>query len=511
LHGPGGAGKTELAKAFGRWWRDTGGVERPDWVIWHSFEPGLASFGLDGVVTEVGMRVFGTGFAGLAGPDERRAAVLELLASRRLLLIWDNVESVHAMPDPAGASPPLGEQEREELRRFVAQVAAGGSSAILLTSRSDEQWLGDIRRVEVPGLTREEASEYADQVLAPFPQAAPRRREPEFADLVDWLDGHPLSLRLVLPHLETTGPQALLAGLRGVADLPDGNTGGGRTASLSASITYSYDHLPPDARRLLVVLSLFQGVAEADVLGSFSAAEEVPSRFAGHTAEDWQKLLYQSARIGLVSALGAGMYRVHPALPGYLGARWRHEDPDRYADQRAAAERALLHAYAALSIWLYRQLEGGDAQLAFAVLHHQRRTLGTLLGHALDHRGWEQAQAIIQPLNAYWNAGGLCEEARRWVDRTRLALAGPDGAAPALDTPAGSLWLFVVTSQANRAVNAHQLEEAERAYLHIRQMLDRQPPRRSNNTAPRSPIISSAWWPSCGGGWVRPRTGTGSP
>src|SRR5262249_2521436 len=29
LHGPGGTGKTELAKAFGRWWRDTGGVGRP--------------------------------------------------------------------------------------------------------------------------------------------------------------------------------------------------------------------------------------------------------------------------------------------------------------------------------------------------------------------------------------------------------------------------------------------------------------------------------------------------
>ena len=29
LHGPGGTGKTELAKAFGRWWRDTGGVEDP--------------------------------------------------------------------------------------------------------------------------------------------------------------------------------------------------------------------------------------------------------------------------------------------------------------------------------------------------------------------------------------------------------------------------------------------------------------------------------------------------
>ena len=52
LHGPGGTGKTELAKAFGRWWRDTGGVDRPEWVLWHSFEPGIASFGLDGLITE---------------------------------------------------------------------------------------------------------------------------------------------------------------------------------------------------------------------------------------------------------------------------------------------------------------------------------------------------------------------------------------------------------------------------------------------------------------------------
>ena len=30
LPGPGGTGKTELAKAFGRWWRDTGGVDDPE-------------------------------------------------------------------------------------------------------------------------------------------------------------------------------------------------------------------------------------------------------------------------------------------------------------------------------------------------------------------------------------------------------------------------------------------------------------------------------------------------
>jgi hypothetical protein len=32
LHGPAGTGKTELAKGFGRWWRDTGGVDDPQYV-----------------------------------------------------------------------------------------------------------------------------------------------------------------------------------------------------------------------------------------------------------------------------------------------------------------------------------------------------------------------------------------------------------------------------------------------------------------------------------------------
>src|SRR5262249_58203421 len=71
LHGPGGTGKTELAKAFGRWWRDTAGVDQPEWVIWHSFEPGVASFGLDGALTAVGLQVFGPDFARLDQAERR--------------------------------------------------------------------------------------------------------------------------------------------------------------------------------------------------------------------------------------------------------------------------------------------------------------------------------------------------------------------------------------------------------------------------------------------------------
>ena len=75
--------------AFGRWWRDTGGMDDPRFVFWRCFEPGVASFGLPGVITEIGLAVFGADCAALP-PDDRRRAVQNLLAAHRLLLIWDS-------------------------------------------------------------------------------------------------------------------------------------------------------------------------------------------------------------------------------------------------------------------------------------------------------------------------------------------------------------------------------------------------------------------------------------
>jgi tetratricopeptide (TPR) repeat protein len=474
LHGTAGTGKTELAKAFGRWWRDTGGVDDPGWVFVHSFEPGVASFGLDGVITEIGLRLFGSEFAALDA-DKRRAVVQATLAERRALLIWDNFETVRSMPDRGDAGVPLDGAGCQELVDFLGQLAGRGRSAVIITSRTREDWLGEIRRIGVGALAPDEAAEYAGDLLAPYPAALPRRGRRAFGDLMEWLDGHPLSMRLILPHLDAVDAETLLDGLRGIAALPGAGIDAQRTTSLDASIAYSYSHLSADTRRLLVAVSLFQGVADVIVLTTFSKVPGVPERFRGASLENWWTAVEDAVRVGLLTRLDSGMYLIHPALPAYLAALWRTEEPRDHGALRASAMQTLLAAHADLGVWAREKMESGDAGHALAVIGLQRRTLGSLLAYALRHGRWEDALAIGQSLDDYWDARGLHEEADAWADRVRLATEDAGGSAPALDSEAGALWLFFTGAQAGRLQRSRHFDDAEHRYQQILAMLQAQP------------------------------------
>jgi hypothetical protein len=467
LSGPGGTGKTELAKGFSRWWRDTGGVDDPRLVFWHSFEPGLASFGLDGAITGLGLAVFGARFARLETP-QRLDAVKRLLAESRVLLVWDNFETVREMPDPTGATPPLDEAAWAQLREFLEWVRDHSRSAVIITSRAREDWLGQ-RRIEVGGLNRAEAAEYATQLLAPYPAAQARRERRSFGELLDWLDGHPLAMRLTLPLLDTTEPADLLAALQGTSPLPAAeDPDAGRITSLPASITYSYAHLTEATRRLLPAVSLFHGVADEDVLAAFSTVKGVPARFAGVSKRQWTAVLEDAARTGLLTRLGWGMYQIHPALPSYLAAGWRAENPAGYDGERQACERALCAACAAFGRWLAQQIVfGSGAAPIIAIIGLQRRTLGAMLGHALEYHAWDEAMGIVTALDPYWETRGLGEEAAAWADRILAATPVPGRDTPATDTSAIELWLATTLRRADWKKDAGQLDQAEQSYRHV--------------------------------------------
>jgi tetratricopeptide (TPR) repeat protein len=443
--------------------------------FFHSFEPGVASFGLDGVVTQIGLQLFGSDFVGRTQDAAQRVDLIaKVLRERRMLLIWDNFESVRELPDASGTTPPLEAAQQQRMRDFLAELAReGGNSGMIITSRTPEEWLGEVRRHELGGLTPGEAAEMAEDLLRPYPQARARRQDRAYADLLNWLDGHPLSLRLLFPQLETVSAAILLDALKGnTANLPPGFVSEGRLASLGASLKYSFDHLPSEMRERLPALALFEGVADEDVLAALSKADAVTPRFAGVGKALWSATLQRLAGIGLVTALGGGMYGLHPALPFYLMAEWRRMAGESFASEHGAAEGALLRAYGGFGSWLLAQIQRGAAEVAYAVIERQRRTMGRMLGLALSDKRYGEAQELLQPLNEFWNVRGQGLEVRRWSDRCLKALEAADGTPPDLDSAAGALWLFMVGAEANRAILAGQLDAAYATYNVIRQRFE---------------------------------------
>ena len=203
-----------------------------------------------------------------------------------------------------------------------------------------------------------------------------------------------------------------------------------------------------------------------------SAADGAPERFAGVSREEWTAVLEDAARVGLLAGIGAGMYQIHPALPGYLAAGWQADRPDRYEQERDAGEQALCAAAAYYSRWTIEQIGSGNAALAYAVISWHRRTLGAMLGRALDHQAWEDANGIVRALDAYWDIRGLGGEAAAWADRILAAtVSRARGSAAA----ARSLWMYIAIRQATRQKDAGRPDQAAQVYRQVLAWLQDEP------------------------------------
>lgn len=453
LHGPAGIGKTELARAFAHWWRATGGADE---LVWHTVRPGS---GPDEVIAAVGGPFLGRAFT-RAGRAERREMVRVLLAERRLLVVLDD-----ATPEVVDA--------------VTRAVTGSEGSAVLLVARTPE--IGGLPRVEVPGLTAEEANRYADELLRGRPAAVPRRQRWLFNDLMTALAGHPLALRLILPRLEDTEPEDLLAALR-----DDGKT------PLDAAALATVARLSPDDRRRLGAASLFPGVVIADVLGMMSHFWSAPGALLGLDAPAWRTVLDRAVAAGLLTrvhvdtdtgpglstgaalAMALGLYDLHPALRPFLADGWRGVDPRDFERQYAATRFTLLEATAGFADRLHRQLTEGDTEMATRVLRVQYDSLAGLFGAALDARQWHSALRIAAVLTARWS-GDLDEEGREWIARARRTLEFAGGIAPAVDGPAGELWFSLVAGDAERHLAAGRLTDAGEAYQALLRALPQRP------------------------------------
>ena len=455
LQGRGGTGKTELACGFARWLEETGG--RGGRMFLTSFEQGA---GLSRAIDQVGRAVWGEKFSEY-GFEKQGAAVLKYLKTRPCLLIWDNFEPVAGFP--AGNEPLVSEEGRGELKDFLKGLC-GGESWVLITSQREERWLDcGYGLLSLGGLSRGDAEELASKILERV--GVDRKNLPgEYLELLGLLGGHPLSLRVVLPHLKSESPQRLIEELRrGLARFA-GNPEEGREKSLKVSLDYSFARLSERTRRHLPFLAFLSGRVNADRLGAFS---ESPNDQYGRAYQalfeenlqesDWLRILNEAVEAGIVEHLGETFYKIHPTLPWYLRQRLAERHSKAAIEE---LEKKLLVFYALLAQH-YRQQLIGNAEVATLVLRFEEPNLLQNLRLVEQPQVLQYAQAILQALGELYERQGRKSEFRSLRQRAVKLIGTKLAEAKARGEDAFNFWIYLRGIDAEEALEVADWEAAK--------------------------------------------------
>jgi hypothetical protein len=461
LHAYAGSGKTSTAAEFARWYGETGGLAGP--VLFTSFEQHAP---LPRVLDHLGRvfegRLAKSGIQWLTLKDaERRDVALQVLRQIPVLWIWDNVEGVAGFP--AGADSAWSAAEQKELADFL-RAARGSRAKFLLTSRRDERdWLHELpARIELPPMPFEECVQMTEELA--------KKLGRKLDDVEDWrpllrfTQGNPLTLTVLVGQALRDGlksrPQvaAFVRQLQaGIAVFED-EASEGRTRSLAASLAYGFENAFAEAeRKQLALLHLFQGFVDVDALRwmGIPEAEWCLPEVKGLTRELGIALLDRAAEVGLLTALGGGYYRIHPALPWFF----RRLFEEYYPEKRIAATRAFVEAMGVLGNYYHDRYEAGNREV-IGVLGAEEANLLHARGLARSNGWWGSVIGTMQGLQQFYLHTGRGAEWPRLVEEIV-----PDFVDPATDGPLPGEeeeWSLVTRYRVLLAENARQWDRAER-------------------------------------------------
>jgi predicted ATPase/class 3 adenylate cyclase len=426
LVGPGGGGKTRLAlqagadalEAFpdGVWLVEFGAVSDPALVL-----PTIAN--------ALGLREGG----GLS--LERQLE--EYLATRRLLLILDNLEHLvrgaDTIGDLIGACPDLTVLVTS--RRPLDLQAERLFPVAPLPAPPDDRHLPDVE-----ALGRIEA-------VALFVQRA-RARDAGFALTVEnaaavaaicrRLDGLPLAVELAAARVPALPPEELLAELDHRFELL---TGGPRDLlphqrALETAIAWSYDLLAPDEQAVFRRLSVFAGDFTREAADAVVPAAGSVSRYLTRTLLD----LVASSLLRPIADASPSRYMALESLRAFARERLA----------ASAEEEPTIRAHAAFYLGLAREaaphLNSAEQGMWLDRLQLEHDNLRAGLDWALTADEGATAIEMVETLWPFWNARGHLSEGRRWVEKTIRRFDAPDVAedktgasSPRLPNAAGTL------------------------------------------------------------------------
>ncbi len=467
LSGPAGVGKSELALGLAAWLEKSGG--KPGGVFYTVFDVGA---GLDKAVHEAGTALAGLEFGDLPA-GARRRWVMDYLRENDALLVWDGVENLAGFPN-AGTGL-LEDGELAELDEFLAELQGfdGGDGdegrrggGVLLVSRRDvEPWLAAPHGVyALGGLGAQDRVELATRLMEEGGVDA-GRLGPEFGELLELLEGHPLAMEVAVPLLKEVPASALLGGLRREMAGRDAGAGEeGRPGYFTALLDYAFARMPRRSRTHLPFLSLFRSRVMMDVLTHITQESVYRSVMGEQLGWGACRTLLRSARDGgFLEPITPSVYQIHPAMSWFYGRALYRQLP---AGRVGELEAEFVRVYADTADYFMETLYENQDSGTTAILAEEGN-LTQALGLALESGQWDNAQILTQPLAQVYRMQKRYPELRR-LRRQLLAAAGVT-AAEAGGNGAIELWLYLLGTEALECIETGELRRADALN---RQLLD---------------------------------------
>jgi len=389
VHGMSGVGKTTLARYFLRWLGDTGGLAGDPY--WLSFEGGRRAVS---VIDDLTLAFLGPQAMTLPKAKRLELLVRELNENPRII-VWDNFESLFQ----ASAQRPEEDVNKDKkLLKVFLDCLRLGKTKIIITSRTDEAWLGTCcTRLPLSGLKGEDLWRYQSRLAKEFGLALGRNDE-DFNCLMAKLDGNPLAVRVIFKRLQAHTPGQLLGDWEDALAEAEGDEDSRR---IQASLAVFEQGLSAAYAPFLRLLGLHEHFANTGAIGRMlkQAGEQAPIA----------ECLAELTGAGLCQSIGSDTYQLHPTLGASLTRLHAPTEDEKRAF--VVVMEALAHGATELAL---------DEERVFFSLYSA--SFGSALRSASELDMSDEKGALTECLAAFaYHTDNLSESERLYNEYLRLA------------------------------------------------------------------------------------------
>ncbi|MFC1824667.1 tetratricopeptide repeat protein [Thermodesulfobacteriota bacterium] len=432
VHAPGGMGKTALSREAALWWTRTGMF--PDGAVFVSLEGALSP---QTVVSKVGEALEGIEFHRRKDPEKW---LEEQLSKRRMLIVWDNYESVLPAFNSGRPTPPAFAE--------LADKWSAGKSRLLVTSRDAQVGLTASGTPAWPFPLGELSLQEGLLLLVGLLERlgidrAERARRSWTVELLEPIvketGGHPLALELLTPQIAKLGPQAVSQEVGDLLAKAKQATAEERNRSIQASLDFSIRHLSEKARAVLPAVGLLAG----------GCPEIMASRIVGLEETEWSDVREELERTGLLRTEGPFL-RAHPVL-GDIGN----------LTPSPALMKRFMNEIAGVCGAFDKLVDSADAKLALAILGGSEVVVRRAIDHAVRAGNTELAVAMVNSLKRFLEQSGRGGEGASLIKNLHDRIGLIDGELTE-----------VVAQLASNAASARASEDPEAAVLDLQKLLN---------------------------------------